>query len=171
MLLLSIGLAGGCSEQDSTPRFTRVFVSDNCGTVPLSVEFAAYVTGGEQNDHATGGNMWHDIEWDFGDGETGLGSITYHVYTEPGSYDVRVIARDKNGATAEASALVAVLSDTLMVSTSSMPPSDAFENGGNQLWGLDGDDYHTASVINGHIQIHRKQARCCGNHVSSLPWP
>ena len=36
-------------------------------------------------------------EWDFGDGNTGTGLITAHVYTEPGIYTVTLTVRDATG--------------------------------------------------------------------------
>jgi PKD repeat protein len=42
------------------------------------------------------------VSWEFGDGATGLGQSTTHVYTTPGTYTVRVVASVGPGQTAEA---------------------------------------------------------------------
>ncbi len=39
------------------------------------------------------------FEWSFGDRTSGVGAVVSHVYTEPGSYLVRVTVRDTHGAT------------------------------------------------------------------------
>ncbi|ANS79788.1 Chitinase [Serinicoccus hydrothermalis] len=39
------------------------------------------------------------FDWDFGDGSTGEGEVTQHVYTEPGTYSVELTVTDDEGAT------------------------------------------------------------------------
>jgi PKD repeat protein len=40
-----------------------------------------------------------DYRWDFGDGSTGAGAKTEHIYSKPGEYDVTLTVTDDQGAT------------------------------------------------------------------------
>jgi PKD repeat protein len=42
-----------------------------------------------------------DYAWDFGDGETGSGSTTEHVFASPGTYLIELVVTDDDGATDE----------------------------------------------------------------------
>lgn len=50
-----------------------------------------------------------DYTWDFGDGATGTGSTTSHVYDEPGTYEITVTVTDDDDATDSAAASQLVL--------------------------------------------------------------
>jgi len=53
-----------------------------------------------------------DYEWDFGDGTTGMGKITTHIYPDPGTYSLKLTVRDQAGNNATDSATITVLKDT-----------------------------------------------------------
>ena len=55
------------------------------------------VSGGDLKEDPTGGNTYLDIEWNFGDGGTGVGSILAHTFVDPGVYDVVVTVKDDDG--------------------------------------------------------------------------
>ena len=48
--------------------------------------------------------------WDFGDGKTGTGNVTDHVYDTPGTYTITLVVTDDDSATAASSADRAVVS-------------------------------------------------------------
>lgn len=41
--------------------------------------------------------IYTDFEWDFGDGNTGTGQDTVHIYDQPGTYEITLVASDGNG--------------------------------------------------------------------------
>lgn len=53
-----------------------------------------------------------EYKWDFGDGTTGTGMITTHIYSEPGIYSLKLTVSDQAGNNATDSATVTVLKDT-----------------------------------------------------------
>lgn len=59
--------------------FNEGFVSEALGCLPVEAEFSANFLGGDE------------YVWEFGDGTTGTGEFTTHVYTEPGTYLVSLI--------------------------------------------------------------------------------
>jgi PKD domain len=117
VLLLAL-LVGGCNDE-SVPEFTRLVVNPSCGVMPLEIDGFAAVSGGNESGDPTGGNNNLEMTWDFGDGTTGQTSIAYHIYDEPGTYNVRVTATDPDGQTAEISTPVVVRADTLTVEAAS----------------------------------------------------
>lgn len=70
------------------------------GQAPLSVFFTAT---------ASGGHSPYAFSWDFGDGETGTGPATRHVYTMPGSYTAKVTVTDAEQQTASHQVTITVL--------------------------------------------------------------
>ena len=52
-----------------------------------------------------------DYAWDFGDGQTGTGSLTDHVYEDPGTYDVTLVVTDDDDATDDASSTQVVVGE------------------------------------------------------------
>ncbi|MEM1323014.1 MAG: PKD domain-containing protein [Bacteroidota bacterium] len=69
------------------PPYADFEPSTYSGCVPLSVDFT----------NASNGAMFYT--WEFGDGNTGVGTNPTHVYSEVGNYDVRLIASDEFGCT------------------------------------------------------------------------
>jgi PKD repeat protein len=71
------------------------------GVAPLSVTFDG--SGSTSPNGAV--SSW---EWSFGDGTTGAGAVTTHVYTSPGTYTASLTVRDGTGATGVATGTVVV---------------------------------------------------------------
>ena len=119
LFLTALGAAVivGCEKENKVPYFTRLHASSSCGVAPFSVEFKATATGGDPLDQPTGGNNWLEISWDFGDGATGTGSITYHTFNDTGTYNVTVEAKDVDGDISDPPGLIVidVRPDTLMI--------------------------------------------------------
>ncbi len=120
IVLLSLFAAAfwtGCNDDEDNlvPWFTRVTSDVDCGPAPLAVQFLATATGGDPQADPTGGNLYLDIRWDFGDGATARGSVTNHVFTEPGVYDVRVTVTDDDGDRAAERLSITVEADSLAV--------------------------------------------------------
>lgn len=61
------------------------------GVCPLTVSFTSTVNGGASP---------YSYSWTFGDGSTGSGSMTSHVYSAPGTYTAVLTVTDNNGAIA-----------------------------------------------------------------------
>jgi PKD repeat protein len=79
------------------------------GKAPLTVRFTDASTGAP-----TG---W---SWDFGDGNTSTGENPVHVYTEPGSYTVRLEASNSGGSNTETKSYY------ITVNPEAVPPDAAF---------------------------------------------
>ncbi len=94
---LCLAVLVGCAKKDLAPYFTRIATSGDCGVAPFQVEFLAMASGGNPKADPTGGNIYLDITWDFGDGTTATGSLVYHTYTVPGTYLVTVVGVDEDG--------------------------------------------------------------------------
>lgn len=62
------------------------------GTAPLTVEF-----GGNQSYDSDGSIT--SYSWDFGDSTTGTGEITFHTFSDAGSFEVNLTVTDDKGAT------------------------------------------------------------------------
>jgi PKD repeat protein len=118
-LLMLLLLLAGCSDDESEPEFTRLVINPQCGVVPLEIEGYATVTGGNESGDPTGGNSNLEMTWDFDDGTSGQTSLAYHVYDEPGTYEVKVTAEDPDGKTATIMLPVTVRADTLSVQAES----------------------------------------------------
>lgn len=65
--------------------------------------------------------------WDFGDGTSGIGETTTHVYAQDGSYVVRLTVTDNDGLTGSATATVVVTNVAPVVA----PVADASVNAGD----------------------------------------
>ncbi|MEO0471121.1 MAG: PKD domain-containing protein [Bacteroidota bacterium] len=81
----------GCSDEQSfqiSAFDTQVSFSalDSVGCAPFTVNFSSMF------------QFTTNLNWDFGDGNTGGGASPIHTYTEPGVYDVTLIALNNQGA-------------------------------------------------------------------------
>lgn len=94
----------GLTNQAPVAAFTMLPAS---GSPPLNVAFDASTTNDPDGDLVT-------YAWDFGDGTTGSGVTTTHIYDQSGTYNVALIARDILGATGTRTATV-VVQDTGLV--------------------------------------------------------
>jgi len=116
MLVLA---ASGCNDE-SKPSFTRVRVTPLCGVAPVDVEGYAIVSGGDESGEPLGGNNNLEINWSFGDGGTGRTSLAYHKYTDPGDYQITVVAKDPQGNTASSELMVSVMTDSMLINAISL---------------------------------------------------
>ena len=115
MAVIAIACLSGCGDDENlVPYFTRTQADPACGVAPLEIQFLAFATGGDLTDDPTGGNTYIDIDWDFGDDTTGFGSVIYHVFEEPGDYDVVIVARDKDGDASAPDTLRVTVRDNFM---------------------------------------------------------
>ncbi|MBU8869460.1 MAG: PKD domain-containing protein [Gemmatimonadales bacterium] len=112
--LLFVLISAGCNDE-TEPLFTRLIIAPQCGVVPLEIEGYATVSGGNETGDPTGSTNNLEMTWDFDDGSTGSTSIAYHVFDEPGIFNVTVTATDPDGKTTEISMPVTVRADTLSV--------------------------------------------------------
>ena len=70
------------------------------GTAPLTVSFNAGSSTGSIT----------SSQWNFGDGTTGTGTTTSHVFTQAGNYTVTLTVSDSQGLTSTANIAVSVAS-------------------------------------------------------------
>ena len=115
MASLATVLVAGCKKDNLVPYFTRWGSNADCGVAPLLVQFTARASGGDEGTDPTGANSYLTINWDFRDGGTASGSIVYHTFQDPGSYDVALTVRDKGGDGETQHILVDVRGDSLLV--------------------------------------------------------
>ena len=80
-----------------TPPTLTATATPSTGNIPLSVAFAANVTGGIAP---------FTYAWTFGDGTTGSGQATTHSYTTAGTFNWSVTVTDGRGTTASANGSV-----------------------------------------------------------------
>ncbi len=111
---LLVLFCAGCNDE-STPQFTRLVINPQCGVVPIEIEGYATVSGGNESGDPTGGSNNLEMTWDFDDGTTGSTSLAYHVFDEPGIYNVSVSAKDPDGKVTTISLPITVRADTLSV--------------------------------------------------------
>ena len=79
------------------------FVADPItGNAPLSVNFDATLSSDPDGQIIS-------YRWNFGDGNTGEGDTTNHVFTQPGEYTVRLIVTDNGGAMDTAETVITVI--------------------------------------------------------------
>lgn len=90
----------GCWPFNTSP-VAYFTASPLSGPAPLSVAFSAMLS--EDPDGFI--LKW---EWDFGDGESGVGESISHTYDTPGTYDVTLRVTDDDSATATASRTITV---------------------------------------------------------------
>ncbi|MEM9718985.1 MAG: PKD domain-containing protein, partial [Bacteroidota bacterium] len=86
--LVSITVNPGVGNQAPEAIFTA---TPPTGNAPLNVFFDA--TGSTDSD-----GQIVSYDWDFGDGTTGMGDTTSHIFTEAGTYRVRLLITDDSAA-------------------------------------------------------------------------
>jgi PKD repeat protein len=86
------------SPTDTTALSAAIAAAPLNGTAPLTVSFNAGSSTGSIT----------STEWDFGDGTTGTGTTTSHVFTEAGNYTVTLTVADNQGLTSTATVAVSV---------------------------------------------------------------
>ncbi|PID81898.1 hypothetical protein CSA17_04205 [bacterium DOLJORAL78_65_58] len=123
-VLLVLLAVAGCNDE-SNPKFSRIEASPTCGVAPMAVEFRAVATGGNETGDPTGGNNNLEINWNFGDGGSGATSIAYHIFQDPGVYNVVATAKDPDGGSASISQQIVVYADSLFIEASSNFPGGA----------------------------------------------
>ena len=105
----------------------KLTVTDNSGgatevshditvTDPNALPTAAFTSSASELTASLNGSTSSDpdgtiasYDWDFGDGSTGNGATTDHVYAAAGTYDVKLTVTDNRGATAEVTHPVKVI--------------------------------------------------------------
>src|SRR5262245_34906331 len=98
-----------CGREPQPPR-AALNVAPGSGDAPLRVELTG--SGSDPDGSLVG------YAWDFGDGTTGTGLKTSHVYAKPGRYQVRFTVTDDDGLTASATGAVDALAEV-----SAQPPT------------------------------------------------
>jgi len=101
LLVCGVVCFAGCSSLDRAP--TAILEASTwLGLAPLEVTFSAIKS---MDDHAV-----VQVEWDFGDGEIiASEKLTMtHVYASPGTYPVRIVVIDSQGATDEATGILVI---------------------------------------------------------------
>ena len=93
------------------------------GIAPVTVKFDASLSSGGSGEQIIGYN------WLFGDGNTGAGQITSHVYTTPGIYSAVLSVTNSAGLTSEAKTSIVVTSPA-PPSFSSVSPNKGSKSGG-----------------------------------------
>ena len=88
------------SPTDTTALSAAIAAAPLNGTAPLTVSFNAGSSTGAIT----------STEWNFGDGTTGTGTTTSHVFTEAGNYTVTLTVTDSQGLTSTATVAVSVAS-------------------------------------------------------------
>jgi hypothetical protein len=111
LLLLAGPVAAGAASPDRSPEQLGptaplrlvANATPSSGELPLTVEFAAEVQGGNPIELT--------VSWTFGDGTTGTGLRVQHQYATSGNFSVRVSALDGFGDTGNTSLTVRVADD------------------------------------------------------------
>jgi len=153
--VVAAALLVGCGEdEDFAPVITRIQANIDCGIAPTEVQFVAFVSGGDPGADPTGANTNLDILWNFQDGATGTGSITHHLFEEPGIYEVAVTVTDDDGDSKSSFVTVEIRDDSLTVMTvpdTTVTASLAYfptHTIGATNGGAGGESFRTQPVIN-----------------------
>ncbi|MDX9841719.1 MAG: PKD domain-containing protein, partial [Desulfobulbus sp.] len=105
------------SPTDTTALNAAIAAAPRNGTAPLTISFNAGSSTGSIT----------SAQWNFGDGTTGTGTTTSHVFTEAGNYTVTLTVADSQGLTSTATVAVSVASaavtDPAPEPTPATPPS------------------------------------------------
>ena len=85
----------------------KINANPTSGSAPLSVKFdgsGSYDPDGGPN------NGIVSYQWDFGDGNTGIGPVVYHTYYNAGTYTATLTVTDDEGTTGSTSVMITVYS-------------------------------------------------------------
>jgi len=85
---------GGNGTPPNTPPVANASASETSGFVGMYISFNGSLSYDPDEDGSI--ESW---EWDFGDGETGEGETTVHLYFEAGIFNVTLTVTDNKGAT------------------------------------------------------------------------
>ncbi|SHO51449.1 PKD domain-containing protein [Desulfopila aestuarii] len=99
----------------SVPPAATITSSVAAGEAPLAVTFDGSASTAINSTIVS-------YEWDFGDGSTGSGDITSHVYTAAGTYSAALLVTDSQGLTDNESTPIVVTPTTII----NQPPSASF---------------------------------------------
>lgn len=91
----------------NAPPIASFTTSVTNSTAPLNVGFDATASTDPDGTVAS-------YEWDFGDGTTGTGVTTSHVFSKPGTYSIHLTVTDDGGATGFSEATVLVRQPTVL---------------------------------------------------------
>jgi PKD repeat protein len=118
--LMLILLLGGCFLFPNQSPVAQFAALPPGGDAPLTVQFDA------QGSYDSDGYIisW---QWDFGDGEIGVGIVVSHRYIAPGSYTVRLTVNDNRGSTVS-STLILVVSDSSTLILVVSDPGDFYRH-------------------------------------------
>ena len=117
VLMLSVGLAAvgtGCGSDGPPPDVRVLSPGDGASLASKRVTFRAESV---VDDSRTSPAL--TLRWSFGDGQTATGTEVTHVYADPGTYSVSVVAVDAQERTGEATELT--------IQVQNAPPSAAIE--------------------------------------------
>lgn len=116
------GPDGDSPPPANVPPTAACTIDPTTGDAPLSVSFDA--TPSEDSDGTI-----VDYHWDFGDGTTGSGVTTTHVYTSAGSYDVVLTVTDDDDATDTDNGSVTAYEPVVPPSITSHPQDSTVDEG------------------------------------------
>ena len=103
-----VGWTDWSHQLTNSPPFARFVVEPEHPTTSSPVKFNA-----SQAEDANG--TIESYEWNFGGGETASGMIVSHLFTEPGSYIIRLKVTDNDGLTHSVSQTIQVTDDNATV--------------------------------------------------------
>lgn len=145
------------NNQDENHAPTAVISANpQSGTAPLTVTFNASSSSDQDGDTLT-------FSWNYGDGASGNGVTTTHIYGTVGSYTAVLTVSDGRGGTSTASAIITVTNDNPAANTYYVSPSGNDSNPGtsSQPWRT---LQHAADVVNAGDTI----MIAAGNYTAGL---
>lgn len=137
LMLINCGGGGGGDDSANSPPTARFTSSTPTGSNSLNVSLNA--TSSTDSD-----GLINRYSWDFGDGSSGSGAVTNHVYATAGSYTIELTVTDNNGASASQSSTLN-LSEAQAAITLSRPSAGSIQ--------FDGNNSTVQGAINGQPAI------------------